>query len=551
MLLTCAEKERVERTPFVPESELAHSCVKGSMQRIEGWRAGSDWRPQAHSLAPLLQRLAVRSMSYPRTGRLLDRNELQELYRHRGKVMLSGDEAKLILASTRREEHRGLKLRRNELGWYWFRNLSRYGLTSLLMELAGDKNASVRWPAVNMLGYCACEDAFKLFQILVADRNVEIAVEAVKGLARLSPRRSVPALRLVCCNQGLDPQVRRQAAKALATLDERGRSALIARLAGDAVPSMRQVAVALMGEPHGPGDAEALERLVKDKSSTVRGMAMVALAKLGRAADHDRFAERARNGTKGDQPAAIRALGQFADPSDLPLLTELASERPLSVRWAVAEVLSRYPCQEAVGLLKVMANGATCGVALDSLVRLPAELTVRGIRELLDDPNDNVRANLAPRLADWKHPNAGNLLRKLAADRDWAVRTGAASSLGEVGSAKDLPLLRKMCRDQDERVRTQAAWAVGGFRQEADTPLLKALIYDGCADVRTVAARRLIGTAARKDLVPWVDENVTRLSFEALKEFDYHLYAPAWLRNAAALTDDDSSLALGIYRCRH
>ena len=504
-----------------------------------------------HVQGAVKDRLSPKTKSFTRKGSLFDRDELMALYRQRDQFKPTRAEAKLIFASMRREGSLGLKLRQSELGWYWLRNISRADLCSLLTELARDPNPLVRWPAVNVLGLAQYERALRLFKTLVSDGRVEVAVEAVKGLARFPATKVVPVLRRISADDAVPSQVRRQAAKALAQLDASRASALIKRLAVDALPSMRQLAVELMREARLPNDAHVLRSLAKDKSKRVRGVALVVLAKSGRAADRDWIADLAASKGRSSQPAAIRALGEFGDLRDVPLLSKLAQEGQWPVRCAVSEILVRYPCQQAVDLLKDLTRAMKCGPAFDSLVRLPANLTAKAIRELAKDKNGNVRANLATRLGEWKHPSVRTMLRQLAEDRDFAVRTGAASSLGALGSVKDLPLLRRMCRDENDWVRKEAVWTVGTFGQTADIPLLKSLAFDKCAEVRALAARALAATATRKELLPWLGENIGQLSFEALTELDYRLYAPAWLRNTERRADYDYTLMkVGVYRHR-
>ena len=296
----------------------------------------------------------------------------------------------------------GFKIKRYELGWYWFRNTPPAALLSLVLELAQYPNPQARWLAVNVLGFLPDQESFPLLKNLVADPCDEVAIEAVKGLARFPAAQAVPVLHRICFNEALHSYVRRPAAIALAKLDAPGAANLIERLAGDAVANIRLVAVNLMTQARCPNNAQVLARLVKDKSSRVRNRALVALAKLGRPADRDWIAALALK--KGiNQPAAIRALGEFADPRDLPRLSALAAEGSYSVHFALAEALGQYPCQEAVSLLQDMARGN--GVrAFDSLVRLPAKLTAKAIRELAENKSICVRANLASSLSDWKHP---------------------------------------------------------------------------------------------------------------------------------------------------
>jgi HEAT repeat protein len=244
----------------------------------------------------------------------------------------------------------------------------------------------------------------------------------------------------------------------------------------------------------------------------------------------------------------VTALADYRDESDLPLLRKLATDTDSGVRWRAAEALGKFHQPGDIPLLRKMALKNQSG-ALDSLLRFPPELIVGTLRDFSKHRNAGLRCNLALALGDWSQPESSLLLRNLAQDADPIVRSVAVSSLGALGDAHHLPLLRELTEDESAEVRREAVWAVGQFRQAEDIELFKRCLNDKVVEVRTLAARMLSLLYPGPALGEWFKGNSFSLSLEALKEIDYRLYAPAWLRKAEQRADDDYSLMeLGVYR---
>jgi hypothetical protein len=96
-----------------------------------------------------------------------------------------------------------------------------------------------------------------------------------------------------------------------------------------------------------------------------------------------------------------------------------------------------------------------------------------------------------------------------------------------------------MTQDSSADVRREAAWAVGLHRCEEDIPVLKRLAVDPSAAVRTMAAMALARLMRRKELERWLKQEGHQLSFEVLRELDFALYAPAWVRKSWPRIGDD------------
>ena len=85
--------------------------------------------------------------------------------------------------------------------------------------------------------------------------------------------------------------------------------------------------------------------------------------------------------------------------------------------------------------------------ATEALINWNDEEAQVAIARLVRSRDSCLRANLAVRLGAWRNPACRRMLWSMARDTDELVRSGAASSLGEVGHPNDLPVLRRLARD--------------------------------------------------------------------------------------------------------
>jgi hypothetical protein len=249
-----------------------------------------------------------------------------------------------------------------------------------------------------------------------------------------------------------------------------------------------------------------------------------------------------------DRVDTIRSLAAHKNKEDLPLLRQLAAEGCFPVGLALRPALELFRKPKDVELL-IRLGRINVVYAIDALINCPGQGAVAAIRKLARQGNDCVRANLASRLGDWRNPAAPHLLRRWARHWDECVRAGAASSLGALRRPEDLPLLRRMCQDSSADVRLEAVWAVGLYRREEDIPLLKRMAADQSPKVRTVAAMALTRLMRRTELERWLDLEDHRLSFEVLREVDFAIYAPNWVKKSQPRVGDDL-IRIDLGMCR-
>jgi HEAT repeat protein len=171
-------------------------------------------------------------------------------------------------------------------------------------------------------------------------------------------------------------------------------------------------------------------------------------------------------------------------------------------------------------------------------------------------------------LASLSRPEALPLLRELAKDQNWRVRTVAVESLPSFSRAVDLPLLCNLAHDQHSDVRAaavkaRARWTEGlaRFWKEEDLPTLRTLAQDQDPGVRNAAlealanalkgrdlsdlhnlalasnhnsaveaVRTLASCCSREALEAFLNEHDQQLCVEALVALDELLYRPEWLK---------------------
>lgn len=269
----------------------------------------------------------------------------------------------------------------------------------------------------------------------------------------------------------------------------------------------------------------------------------------GYAAKRAKLLNQLQRGTMNDEERldVIRCLAAVRYRADVPLFRQLAKKASFPVGLALGPALSllRQPGDAEILYRLASMNVST---ATDALVSWPHKAAHAAITQIARSRDSCLRANLAVRLGAWRNQACRRMLRRMAQDTDEYVRNGAASSLGEVGHPDDLPMLRRLARDSSSRVRLEAIWGVGLHRHKRDLPLLKRSAFDQAPEVRGAAALALTRVLPKKELERWVNQEVHRLSFEALRELDFALYAPAWVQKQHPRIGDCHRLLLGFAR---
>ena len=476
-----------------------------------------------------------RATEFARTGSVLQPGELLKLYEHRHQIKPTKAEAKLILASMLYAEESGISSRRNELGWFWFRQYTTQQLGDLLAELAQCQLAAVNTPAGKLLKIISVKKASAvLLKQVLADPNASKkdveAIRAIQDLATFQSVKSLPKLREIAKDTSLVDWARFGTVIEIGRYKQQEDSPLLRALTADASSRVRKAAVeALAGYRH-PDDATVVRKLTRDPDQYVRYAAIEIIGRYGQPEDRDWLRSVIQNRKHLHRAVAVNSLAEFKYREDLPLFRKLTSDAEYGVRRNAIAALGKFQDPADVALLKKLAL-RTGGMAIETLLTYPAKMVASAVRELAMGKDDLLRSNLAQSLGNWHHPDAPKILRRLTRAVEFNVRAAAAASLGAQGQAQDLPRLRHMSLWDTEMVRREAVAAVAKFGKREDIAFLKERLHDEAPAVRTVAAMALTRLMKRADLERFLKGNQW-LRFEALVEFDFALYAPDWLVKA-------------------
>jgi cyclophilin family peptidyl-prolyl cis-trans isomerase/HEAT repeat protein len=274
----------------------------------------------------------------------------------------------------------------------------------LLRQLAQTPGRYTRAFAARGLGAQKDAASVPLLQTMVeqARGDVPITVAAIRALGEIGAPEAAPAVVAVLANAKADPNVRVEAAAALA------------RMKNDvAVP--------------------ALQDLVTDDWPTLRA-------------------------------AAIRALAALDPPGFVTLLSSLEPDPHWAVRAAIADALGSMPADVAVDRLRPIVEDPDKRVVAPALESL-AKLRAPGIAELLlaqlKNPDAGIRVAAASALGEVKPPAGVAALRdayRLAqGEPDADVRTAVVSALAKYGAGEAGETLTAALADPDWSLRLKAA----------------------------------------------------------------------------------------------
>jgi HEAT repeat protein len=180
------------------------------------------------------------------------------------------------------------------------------------------------------------------------------------------------------------------------------------------------------------------------------------------------------------QIRAVQALGSIGTTKSLgPLVTALRD----TGRWSAIRVAGMliYAGDEAVDVLLQefdrMPNHAKIS-ATDIFARIRSLRASPLLRQLLGDPNADLRARAANALGMLGDPTAADLLTGSLKDESWAVRAMAAKALGRLRENKSIEALSGALTDPQWWVRANAAEALKGKGEKGQDALLSMLDSD-------------------------------------------------------------------------
>lgn len=310
---------------------------------------------------------------------------------------------------------------------------------------------------------------------------------AIEGLAACGDAKAVPKLRDLMLNASTDPILRLEAAKALGTIQPRGREKEASQLAGEkAIPgSVSRLAAAwLLRRHHGQDAVKILD-----------GLAV---------------------GT--DAAAAVVALDAL---------------------------LEEDPCRITNNLAKVAASSdaAVRARGVEGLVKCPRVDGIAVVSELLDDPHPQVRVDARKALAglgrktEFAEEVKTQAVKMLATAR-WRGLEQAAILLGLLDFKPAAPRLTELLRFEKPEVFVAAAW---GLRKLALPDTLPAQLRE--------IERRWSQRPRDIELPPWISAQVAQLA-QSMGQARYAPAAPIlarYVRKQGGLGPGRESRAAAIW----
>ena len=325
--------------------------------------------------------------------------------------------------------------------------LGDHRVVQALLDSLGDSNQWVRIVAAEALGQIGDQEATRALMITLDDDSVWVRRACVVALGQIGDERAIPPL----VNRLLDPpnsewpeELRDAIAKTLGAIGEMALQTLIYAL-DDPDPWVNCAAARALGHIGDPSAIAPLSDLIKSEHSVVRSATTQALAQIA-----DGRAVRAALASS-EAPRTfwkLMALKEI-DESTLDQLQELLDDPDEYIRAQAAEVLSH---------LAEAASIEPLAYALHARVQTVLTKGPVGRHETQESTVPQV-AVLSPTMPE-KTNGVGPLLAALQ-DPIAEVRLAATEALGKLGDSSAIPSLSQALGDADSRVRAAAARSIG------------------------------------------------------------------------------------------
>jgi HEAT repeat protein len=318
-----------------------------------------------------------------------------------------------------------------------------------LAELLHSAEWGVRRSGVDALARIPTPAAATNLVRALADDTETVAMAAGLGLSR-RPQDGIPLL--LAAARDARTSVRRAATYGLT---RSGTPALPALrdLLKDSDPVIRLQAATGADKLAGTSAVASYAPLLRDHDAAVReGVAELA-AKAGAAAA-PYLAAAARDTNVAVQIVAVEALGNLNSPLAVAPLLAASGDRQEKVAESARKALERLAWGEGFAQALIVAlDDRDPGVRLRALTALEERATsnaVPRVTSLLKDDDARIRALAVRLLSRFVTAANASVLEPLLADKDFAVRQDAASTLVRVGNKKGLDVLLEALRRQTD-----------------------------------------------------------------------------------------------------
>lgn len=285
------------------------------------------------------------------------------------------------------------------------------------------------------------------------------------ALARMEDDRAIPALTILVRVAG---PTRAFAARGLGARKAAAAVLPLVGLVEDWRADFRGAVSALraLGQIGDPAASAPLRRVLmaRDVPPNLRLEAVTTLGLLRDTASLSLMLDSLVDPWPALRAAALRSVHATDPDNFLAVLSGLDRDPHVSVRMALASVLTNVPAEAAVPrLTRMLDDKDRLGVpaAIAALAQIGAPDLGPRLLTLLEDADVMVRAAAADAVGRLRVPGAEAALeaayRKGAADAAYNARAAALGALRQYGATAALPLLREALVDADWAVRVRAA----------------------------------------------------------------------------------------------
>ncbi|HXI02406.1 MAG TPA: HEAT repeat domain-containing protein [Candidatus Saccharimonadales bacterium] len=264
--------------------------------------------------------------------------------------------------------------------------------------------------------------------------------------------------------------------------------------------------------PFDPGDWPAIEGIFFDLTrvakGSVRTRARAAFEKLG-IVDH--YLERLRSRRWWIRAEACEKLGLIgSDRSIAPLVEHLSDSIP-EVRFRASQALGSIGTSESLRplVLALKSPGRWSAIRVSVMLVAAGDEAVNVLLEEFQWLPDQAKLSAVDIFARIRSLRASPLLRELLTDPNPDLRARAANALGMLGDPTVAPLLVRAMEDPEWPVRAMAAKSLGHLREQSSIDALKAALADSQWWVRANAAEALKakGISGREALIQMLDSD--------------------------------------------
>ena len=492
-----AERDWVRTYTGLPEERVADLLVRLSALRLVR-PLGADLFEIAHdylarlvteSMTPeerhergLVDLLDIRARNYTYSHVLLSEDELTGLFAMRKRLQgsINTERARVLLLS-RYVAERGPAPDGGARPSWWAAGLfERPGVLDACREGLRAPEPNLRVGCARMVGYIGDRQATPWLKGLLVDPYADVRQAAIEALTALVDRQATLWLKEWLPGRGAD----------------------VTNAAVDAVPYI--------------GDRQAmkwLKDLLRDPHWEVR-------------------------------QAVVRALASRGGWQAIPWLRAWMADPKWGIQDTAAGIVATLGGQQAISLLKqwlVDPHWEVRKAAVEALAALGDRRAAPWLKELLSDPEAAVRHAAVGAVAALGGGEAVPLLRMRLCDQHWDVRRAAVNALADLGDRQAIPWLKELWADPQREVRQAVQRALptlgehhvffweGGSRTR---PTPKELLVNMDSHVRQGAAQDLCRLANAEEIEAIADGLGSRIATDVATIFDWHLYAPDFVKDA-------------------